>query len=209
MKKWMKITLISGGVGVGLLTIGVIIALIILIWPLPGGSGYTTGELIESFNEKRKEIYEVKRYFEALAPVNKDVNIEFDGSEITRLEITPRDTGKGSNLAVEFLDWNIPIGTKKADSIIKVLGWNSAKLEVLRDKLDAANCISITNEEPAKIGLKRSTLGMYFFNVFTKPIGDSSIAMYNDSCTYIFINRNLVLEYGGGAVGPQCFPKLN
>ncbi len=28
---------------------------------------------------------------------------------------------------------------------------------------------------------------------------------YNDSCTYILLNNKLVLEYGRGAIGSQCF----
>ncbi|MBL4679001.1 MAG: hypothetical protein JKY70_22840 [Mucilaginibacter sp.] len=206
MKKLIKIILFSGVIIVVLL-LALVIILPNIIGPL-NPKYYKVAELTENFNKKRKEIYEVKRYFKALAPQYKDVDIEFDGNKIARLEIMPRDTGKGSNLAVEFLDWNIPVGSKKSDSLMKVLGWNNAKLKALQDKLDKANCISITNTEPAKIGFKRSGFGMYFFNVFDKPLGDSLRTKYNDSCTYIYVNRNLVLEYGGGAIGPQCFSEF-
>ena len=73
--------------------------------------------------------------------------------------------------------------------------------------MDKADCIQIESGEPTKIGWQRSGMGMFSYNVFDKPIPDSLKKQYNDSCTYIFYNKKLVLEYGGGAVGSQCFPK--
>jgi hypothetical protein len=40
---------------------------------------------------------------------------------------------------------------------------------------------------------------------FDDPIADSLKIKYNDGCTYILVDNRLVLEYGGGAIGPQCF----
>ncbi|MDB5286197.1 MAG: hypothetical protein JWR05_1146 [Mucilaginibacter sp.] len=168
---------------------------------------YTTAELIESFINKRSEIYGVKNYFQSIVPKYKLVDIEFEKDNIAHLVISPIDTGRGSDLTINFQDWNIPIKSKKTDSLLKVLGWTKSTLDKIKSKLNDANCISITNEEPTKIGFKRSGMGMYFFNVFDKTIPDSLKSRYNDSCTYIYVNKNLVLEYGGGAVGGQCFAK--
>ena len=88
------------------------------------------------------------------------------------------------------------------------MGWTRETLEKLKEKLDRADCIQIKNGEPTKIGYKRSGLGMYSFNIFDKPIPNDLIDQYNDSCTYILMNRKLVLEYGGGAIGSQCFYKF-
>lgn len=74
-------------------------------------------------------------------------------------------------------------------------------------ELDKANCIEIENGEPTTIGWQRSGMGMYSYVLFEKPIADSLKKQYNDSCTYILYNDRLVLEYGGGAFGPQCFPQ--
>ncbi|HET6225030.1 MAG TPA: hypothetical protein VFF27_02050 [Bacteroidia bacterium] len=104
-----------------------------------------------------------------------------------------------------FLEWNLKIDSERMDSILKPLGWTRETLELLKEKLDDANCIQIESGEPAKIGFKRSGMGMYFFNVFENPIPDSLKADYNDSCRYIIANDRLVLEYGGGAIGSQCF----
>jgi hypothetical protein len=171
-----------------------------------GGKNYSTAELVKNFNDKRIEIYNVKAYINKIAPKYKLIEIEFNSDdEIGRLVITPKDTGRGSNTAVEFEDWNLKVNSKKVDSLLRILGWNNKTLENLKENLDKANCISIDNGEPAKIGFKRNGLGMFFFNVFDNPIPYSLKSQYNDSCTYIYANDKLVLEYGGGAIGRQCF----
>ncbi|RYU86586.1 hypothetical protein EWM62_18200 [Mucilaginibacter terrigena] len=168
---------------------------------------YSTTDLINNFNDKRQEIYETKRYFNSIVPKYKNVDIEFEDDKIARLVISPIDTGRGSDLTVNFQDWNIPIKSKKTDSLLAVLGWNTVTLRTLKTKLDNANCISIANGEPTTIGFQRSGMGMYSFDVFNKPIPDSLKARYNDSCMFIYVNKTLVLEYGGGAFGSQCFAK--
>jgi hypothetical protein len=97
--------------------------------------------------------------------------------------------------------------SRKVDSLLWKLNWTDQTLKTLKEKLDAANCISVESGEPCKIGFQRSGMGKYYYNLFEKPIPDSEKRRYNDSCTYILYNDNVVLEYGGGAIGLQCFPK--
>ena len=169
---------------------------------------YSTADLIKNFNLKKSEIYDVKKYTNDIVPKYKNVDIEFENDrEIAVLVITPIDTGRGSDLTA-FEDWNLKIGSKKVDSLLAILGWKNETLTTIKRKLDDANCISIATGEPAKIGFKRSGMGMYFFNVFDNPISDTVRSKYySDSCLYIYVNKKLILEYGGGAVGPQCFPR--
>jgi hypothetical protein len=167
---------------------------------------YTTTGLISNFYEKKAEIYELKRYFASRVPAKTIVEIEFkDDEKIARFGVYP---GKDeADQTVKFLDWNLDVNSKKVATVLKTIGWTPQTLKMIKRKLDAANCISIQSGDPAKIGFKRSGMGMYFFDVFDKPVSDSLKARYNDSCTYIYANRKLVLEYGGGAVGSQCFPQ--
>jgi hypothetical protein len=168
---------------------------------------YTTDELVENYNRRKVEIEHLKHFFNQVVPNNKFVEIEFkNDSTIYRLGIGPLDSLGKSHYDTMFLEWDLRVNSPKVDSIIKTLGWTQKTLQVLKAKLDKADCIQIESGEPAKIGFKRSGLGMYFYNVFEQDgVPDSLITHYNDSCTYIFINKKLVLEYGGGAVGDQCF----
>lgn len=75
----------------------------------------------------------------------------------------------------------------------------------LKEKMDNANCISVESGEPFTIGYQRSGMGMYFYNLFDKPLTDSLKKAYNDGCMHILYNEKVALELGGGAIGQQCF----
>jgi len=170
---------------------------------------YSVSDLKDNFEKNKTEIYELKRYFNEIVPKNRFVEIEFsDDNTLGRFGIKASDSTAGDSNGSMFLEWDLKINTQRMDSIIKPMGWTRETLKTLKEKLDKANCIQIESGEPAKIGFQRSGMGMYFFNVFDKPIPDSLKVNYNDSCTYILANDTLVLEYGGGAIGRQCFYNL-
>ncbi|WP_298147522.1 hypothetical protein [Flavobacterium sp.] len=183
--------------GIGLV---IFIAYVLMIFSALGGfdKDYSVTELKENFANKRTEIYEVKAYINKIVPSNKLVHIEFEDDNtlgIFHLKV-------GDNFES---NWDVEIESGKADTLLQKLGWTKETLKTLKNKLDKANCIGITSGEPCNISFQRSGFGMYSFNVFDKPIPDSLKVRYNDSCNYIMVNRKVVLEYGGGAIGSQCF----
>ncbi len=198
--KFIVVVIVTGGIFI----LGYLFSFLFL-----GGAfdkDYTPAELVENFKKKEKEIYALKSYFRAIVPKNKSVEIEFDGdNKLFRFGITCTDKNDSNYCKPGFLEWDIKVGSPKMDSLLSTLGWTPKTLGNLKDKLDEANCISIISGEPATIGFKRSGMGMYFFTVFDKPMSDSTKLLYRDTCTYIIASDLLVLEYGGGAVGPQCF----
>lgn len=159
---------------------------------------YSVTELKENFEDKKTEIYEVKAYINKIVPSNKLVYIEFDDNNTLGIFHVKVEDKFESN-------WGVKIRSGKADTLLKKLGWTTETLKTLKDKLDKANCIGITSGEPCNINFQRSGMGIYSFNVFDKPIPDSLKTSYSDSCTYIMVNNKLVLEFGGGAIGSQCF----
>ena len=90
--------------------------------------------------------------------------------------------------------------------MIKPLGWTNATLTTIKKLLADANCVSIENGDITTVGFARSGMGKYSFKLFDKDLSSEQIKEYNDGCMYIFHKKNIVLEYGGGAVGSQCFP---
>jgi len=170
---------------------------------------YSVTELKENFEKNKSEIYELKNYFDEIVPKNRFVEIEFkNDNTLFRFGIEALDSTAGDPNGPMFLEWDLKTNTSRMDSIIRPMGWTIKTLKTLKEKLDNADCIQIESGEPTKIGFKRSGMGMYSFNIFDKPIPDSLKAHYNDSCTYILVNNRLVLEYGGGAIGRQCFYNL-
>jgi hypothetical protein len=203
VKKIIKAILILCGIG-----LVIFIGYFVVIISAFGGfdKDYSVTELKENFEKNKIEIYELKKYFNEIVPKNRYVEIEFDNDNtLTRFGIKPLDKTAGDPNGPMFLEWDLQINTERMDSIIKPMGWTRETLKKLKDKLDDTNCIQIESGEQTKIGFQRSGMGMYSFNVFDKPIQDSQKANYNDSCTYIMVNDKLVLEYGGGAIGSQCF----
>ena len=167
---------------------------------------YSIPDLKEIFVNNKKEIYELKQYFNDIVPKNRFVEIEFkDDNTLGRFGIKALDSTAGNPNESMFLDWDLKINTTKVDSLIEPMGWTIETLKTIKEKLDKADCIQIESGEPSKIGFKRSGMGMYSFNVFDKPIQEDLKNKYNDSCSYILANDKLVLEYRGGAIGSQCF----
>jgi len=204
----MKKTVKTGIIGIAIIGGVIGIAFLVISFSIDSAFGlydkvYSPNDLIKEFKNNKDHILSAKKYFNSITPKYKKIGIEFNGDKIARLEIDPVDTGRGSDLTTQFLDWNL--SPKKVDSILPILGWTHQTLNTIKKSLDDANCISIVSGDPSQIGFKRSGMGMYFFDVFDKPIADNLSTRYNDSCQYIYVNKNLVLEYGGGAVGNQCF----
>ena len=162
---------------------------------------YTEKDLVENYKSKSKEILSLKSYINSITPAGMTVEIEYDdNSTLSIFHITNKSTRDNN--------WDIKVDSKKTETLLKQLGWTIEILTTIKDKLDLANCISVTSGNPSNIGFQRSNMGKYTYNLFDKPIADSLKASYNDSCTYILYSDNVVLEYGGGAIGPQCFEDL-
>ncbi len=164
------------------------------------GPSYDKEDLIENFEKRKREIFEAKDYFVSIVPENIDVKIEFKDNEIGIFHIR-RDSIRDNN-------WHLDINSKKTDSLLYELNWTKAELKILKSKLDKANCVSAQSGNPVTIGWQRSGMGMFFYNLFEQNLSDSLISKHNDGCISIFYKDNVVLEYGGGAIGPQCFPSF-
>lgn len=164
---------------------------------------YSVSELKSEYVKNEKNINDLIIYFQSIKPKDKLIDIEFKNDEILeRLRINYNDSLKS-----DYQQWNLQVKSLASQEFEKDLHWNEEQVETLKKKLDKANCISIEDGEPIKIGFKRSGMGMFSFNVFMKPETDRS--GFNDSCQYILVDKSLALEYGGGAIGPQCFPRKN
>ncbi|MFT3911439.1 MAG: hypothetical protein QM737_18595 [Ferruginibacter sp.] len=168
---------------------------------------YSKKELIDNYKKRSDILYSLKNYYNRLVPSDKIVEIEFENDkEIARLAVTNLKPSSSNYSDQYFCDWNLGIHSKQVDSVIQSLKWKRETLTEIKSWLDKANCIGIINGEPTNIWFQRSGFGMYSYEIFSNPISDTLKSNYNDSCRYIFYNDKVVLEYGGGAVGPQCFP---
>lgn len=165
------------------------------------GPTYDKNDLIENYEERTEKILDVKNYYKSILPDSASVTIEFDNDKDLGIFHVRVDSIYQSN-------WNLKINSPKVDSLLTELNWTTKELRILKEKLDKANCISIAGKDPVVIGWQRSGMGMFSYNIFDSNLEKDKIKDYNDGCTYIFYKDNIVLEYGGGAIGPQCFPEF-
>ncbi|ANH83091.1 hypothetical protein A8C56_20780 [Niabella ginsenosidivorans] len=197
MRKTIKwILIILGG---GLLLFFGCVFYVFSTFRFDDGKHYSTQDLIDNYNQKSNQITDLKTYVNKIIPTSKSVDIEFEGNKKLFIFHLKDTNNYDSN-------WDLNLNSAKTDTLLKKLNWTKETLKVLKEKLDAANCISVKSGEPCNIGFQRSGMGKFYYNIFDNPIPDSLKNKYNDSCTYILYTDKVVLEYGGGAIGPQCFP---
>jgi len=184
MSKTLKYILIGLGSVLGLFILGFVI-LNIMIASAFGAfdKDYSVSDLKEEYFSKEKEIDDLILYFKEIKPKDKSIAIEFrDSKTLSRLRINSKDSTRAI-----FQQWDIPVKNLFNSELSKHLSWNDEKVKLLKTKLDNANCISIEDGEPIKVGFKRSGMGMYSFNIFQDKMTDGN--NFNDSCQYILVSR--------------------
>lgn len=199
MKVILKVILIPLGI-FGALLVGFLIFLHFAFDGIFTGQSYNKADLISNYEKRKTEIIDVRDYYRSILPENKSVYIEFGKRKDLKIFHLRNDNISESN-------WNLEMGTPKVDSLLNELNWTENELKKLKEKLKAANCISIAGTEPVVIGWQRSGMGLFSYDIFKNNLNEDQIKDYNDGCTYIYYKENVVLEYGGGAIGMQCFPE--
>lgn len=201
MNRAIKVLLIIFGI-VLLIFGGFMLFLHIAFNGLFTGPSYDKKDLIENYEKRTTEIIEAKNYFKSIVPDDARVTIEFDNDKELGIFHVKVDSIYESN-------WNLKIKSPKVDSLLTELKWTTKELKILKEKLDKVNCISISGaNDPIVIGWQRSGMGKFSYVIFDDNLKENKIKDYNDGCTYIFYKENVVLEYGGGAIGMQCFPEF-
>lgn len=159
---------------------------------------YSKSDLISNYESSSSQIQELASYVKNIVPENVKVEIEFeDSNTLTYFHV---NVGGRADC-----NWDLETDSEESQRLLNKIGWNSTVLDTLKIKLDNANCISIESGEPQTIGYQRSGMGKYFYKLFDHELTAEEIKKYNDSCTYIYYKPNIVLEFGGGAIGQQCF----
>lgn len=169
-------------------------------------------QLIQNIDTNYSNILALKTFFKKLVPTDYSIYIEFKPpKKILNLDESIdfwvfHEDKKNKKSSVDFQEWNIELKSKKLDSLLKLTTLTRNDLMELKKYLDKANCISVRNSDKFEIGYARSGMGKYSYLIFDKPLTKDDKKNYNNGCEYIFYKDNIVLEYGGGAIGSQCFP---
>lgn len=167
-------------------------------------------ELIENIDTNFPNIERLKKEYEQLVPQGYTVSIEIEPADTVfeKKETINIKGFKKEGIATTplFAEWDVKNDDKKLDTILNILSWNSSTLSKIKVLLANAKCVSIENGPITTIGFARSGMGMYKYKLFDHDLTSEEIKHYNTGCTYIYHRKNMVLEYGSGAIGPTCFP---
>ncbi len=178
-------------------------------------------ELIENYINKKTDILNLKRQYQKYVPKNYIVDIEIKPEskiltvtekiaiKIYKIKKTKdgKDTEGNESLEIISQNWDLEPGSDELKKILKYLKWTDQTLSEIKILLQKSNCISIENGKETTIGYARSDMGKYSYKIFDHVLTPQQKKEYNNGCQYIFYEDNIVLEYGGGAIGPQCFEK--
>ena len=166
-------------------------------------------ELIANIDSNYENINILKQEFIKIIPKGFNVRIEFTPAGY--IFLTPEgidmriEKHSGPNVTYDQ-EWNMQNHSEKLARMLKELDWTETTLSKIKSLLAKAKCVSIESGDVTTIGFARSYLGMYSYKLFDANLTDKEIGIYNNGCEYIFYKNNIVLEYGGGAAGSQCFP---
>lgn len=170
-------------------------------------------ELISNIDSNYTKIQNLITSYKKLVPKGYIVSIEFQpGNNVisTKASVDMRiqyhDSNNLNSLKTDQ-QWNMGYGSTELKTMCRTINWTEETLKTIKTLLDQANCISIENDTITEIGFSRSSMAKYSFLIFEHDLDKTKIDKYNDGCNYIYYKRNIVLEYSGGAVGPQCFPQ--
>ncbi|TCZ72192.1 hypothetical protein [Flaviaesturariibacter aridisoli] len=166
-------------------------------------------ELIANIEQRFDKILLLKDTYRQLVPKNYFVSIEFnpaDNITMTDESIDLKIEHRVNGSSTYDQQWNLRFGSDTLARMIGQLGWTAQTLNRLKKLLAEAHCVSIENGPVTTIGYARSGMGKYSYLLFAQNLTPAQIEKYNDGCTTLFYKKNMVLKYGGGAVGPQCFP---
>ena len=171
-------------------------------------------EQINNLKENESNIQSLIKEYSELVPDSLIVYIEFNPKDIVlstdkSIDLRVYSNRKNENGGIDqkFRESNLPYDSKVLSEQINILGWNEKTLISIKNLLDNANCSSIKNGEITTVGFARSGMGKYSYKFFEDDLSKEEQSEYNDSCLYIYYERNIVLEFGGSAIGQQCFEK--
>lgn len=170
-------------------------------------------ELIQNIDTNYANILALKTFFKNLIPKDYAIFIEFKPKDKflkldENIDFRVYRKDKRNNIVgIVIYETNIELKSSKLDSLLDLTSLKRKDLKDLKEYLDKAKCISISNISEFEIGFARSGMGKYSYLIFDKTLNSYDQVKYNDGCKYIFLRKNIVLEYVGGLIDPKCFPE--
>jgi hypothetical protein len=124
---------------------------------------YTKEQAIANFTKKEKELDELVQYFRSIKPAGKEVSYGMGKSKqyfhMGVIQTEWEEATSGFPLMV-----NIRVGSAKADSMLRLVGWETGMIDELRQRLKNVNCTDIFSlDDNITIDHKTGTLSGFAY----------------------------------------------
>ena len=175
-----------------------------------------------NYEDKFKDIKELKEYFEKIVPKKFNVTIRYNSSDNVNLFVyEPTNISDKNDLL--FQQWNMNFEdyeepkdseynseyngkTKSLNLVKKKLHWTNKTFTELYEKLENVNCIGISSGNPMELEYGSRGMGIMSYLVFDHNLSKAEKEKYSDDCSQLFYKENIVFSFSSGAIGSFCIP---
>ena len=158
--------------------------------------------MAEHYDKHHIEMEELHSYLKSVVADSTSLLLEFDGSTPALFQ----EKKHGTIFATRNWDDETP---EYKQRLLLRAGLSQDEFEGIRKRLKNMGCIGIeysqSMSERLSIWFRRVDMGVYSYNIYSRPMTDEEKNEVMEHYEYIPYNDHCVFEYGGGAFGPQTF----
>ena len=145
---------------------------------------------------------ELHRYVRSAIADSCAVTMEFRRNTLMMFDVSVRDEFVLTN------QWGMD-GTLRIDSLMTIAGLSQEECDGICKRLKKMGCVGIEysqmNPVRLTIWFRRVGMGLYSYNIYSRPMNEEEKTDATEGWEYITYNDRCTFEFGGGAVGPQSF----
>lgn len=161
--------------------------------------------MAEHYKENVREMEEFLQYVDEALDDSASIHLEFEEGEPVIFHVAAKGDTEMS------YHWR-GAAERNKEMLMKTVGLTQEEYENIRKRLNKMDCIgfemfSSHRADKSILYFKRVLAGMYSFVLYHRPINQDEKDEYMRDWQYIPYNEQVIFMYGGGAFGPQTFPK--
>ena len=151
--------------------------------------------MADHYNKKGPKIEELVTFAQSALDDGQTMRLAFEHGKVSMFHTTSKcHWGDADSLRT---------------SLMAEVGLDEDEFQFIKKELKRVRCISIDTSSPecCDIGYKRVGMGIYSYRVFYYPMNEEQRQEALSDLHFIPYNDRVVFMFGGGAAGPQVFPK--
>ena len=190
--KWQRAAVILGGAD--------ILLLVLYIFLQAPNQTCNPDIMAKHYDKHHAEMEELHSYLKSAVADSCSITLEFDGAKPSIFHVS-----RGDDMLYNWGD----DACENKEKLMLGAGLSQDEFEGIRKRLKNMGCIGIkysqSISDKLNIWFRRVGMGLYSYNIYSRPMTDEEKKDYMFYGEYIPYNDHCVFEYGGGAVGADEF----